>query len=268
MHRKCIVAHERLQGNRTPEVISQFIAVVGTLMAFWDCPGTPMAQAYPGAARFFRSMHQNGDIIVILGVTIASWVEGRSNLYLHWKSKSTIKEKVNFTKDHFLSNFNHPNLGLLESQSTNPNHHYLAILCWWPFWDAENVTRTVPELKGCWWPPTIGDKKVTAWITWILMVQKSRYSWLTIRDSHLGVCLESQITKPKPLEHPLGLLMAFHWPKSSSFSLWTFTRNMPCIWSRRMCLHWLPIMSGVSEGESCGVWYVGPINSVTWISYP
>ena len=72
-----------------------------------------MAQAYPGAARFFRSMHQNGDIIVILGVTIASWVEGRSNLYLHWKSKSTIKEIVNFTKDYFLSNFNHPKLGLL-----------------------------------------------------------------------------------------------------------------------------------------------------------
>ena len=32
----------------------------------------------------------------------------------------------------------------------------------WPFlgwWKRDPV-------KGCWWPPTIGDKKVTAWITW------------------------------------------------------------------------------------------------------
>ena len=27
----------------------------------------------------------------------------------------------------------------------------------WPFWDGENVTL----LRGCWWPPTIGDQKVT-----------------------------------------------------------------------------------------------------------
>ena len=26
----------------------------------------------------------------------------------------------------------------------------------WPFWDGE---FTWPELKGCWWPPTIGDKR-------------------------------------------------------------------------------------------------------------
>lgn len=57
---KSIVAHERLQGNRIPEVISQFIAAVGTLMAFWDYAGTPMTQSCPVAARFFRSMHQNG----------------------------------------------------------------------------------------------------------------------------------------------------------------------------------------------------------------
>ena len=31
----------------------------------------------------------------------------------------------------------------------------------WPFWDGENVTLS----RGCWWPPTFGDEKVTAWIT-------------------------------------------------------------------------------------------------------
>ena len=35
----------------------------------------------------------------------------------------------------------------------------------WPFRDGENVTL----FNGCWWPPTIGDEKVTAWITWCWM---------------------------------------------------------------------------------------------------
>ena len=30
--------------------------------------------------------------------------------------------------------------------------------CWWPVWDGE---FTWPEIKGCWWPPTFGDKQVT-----------------------------------------------------------------------------------------------------------
>ena len=30
-----------------------------------------------------------------------------------------------------------------------------------------------PELKGCWWPPTFGDQKVTAWITWFLILKKT-----------------------------------------------------------------------------------------------
>ncbi len=29
------------------------------------------------------------------------------------------------------------------------------------------MVKTWPELKGCWWPPSIGDKEVTTWITWL-----------------------------------------------------------------------------------------------------
>ena len=42
----------------------------------------------------------------------------------------------------------------------------LAILRSWPFWDGENVTL----LNGESWPPTIGDEKVTAWITWWMIL--------------------------------------------------------------------------------------------------
>ncbi len=30
--------------------------------------------------------------------------------------------------------------------------------------------------KGCWWPPTIGDKKVTAWITWFKSWKNNTFS--------------------------------------------------------------------------------------------
>ena len=40
---------------------------------------------------------------------------------------------------------------------------YLAILRTWPFLA---IVKTWPELKGRWCPPTIGDQKVTNWITW------------------------------------------------------------------------------------------------------
>ena len=40
----------------------------------------------------------------------------------------------------------------------------LAILRTWPFWDSEKVTSS--KVK---WPPTIGDKKVTDWITWLTL---------------------------------------------------------------------------------------------------
>ena len=42
-------------------------------------------------------------------------------------------------------------------------YYYLAILRSWPFWDGEVKW---PFQGRCWWPPTIGDQKVTAWITW------------------------------------------------------------------------------------------------------
>ena len=32
------------------------------------------------------------------------------------------------------------------------------------FWDGE--WNRDPNSRGCWWPPTIGDEKGTAWITW------------------------------------------------------------------------------------------------------
>ena len=34
----------------------------------------------------------------------------------------------------------------------------VTFLGWW--------VKTWPELKGCWWPPSFGDEKVTNWITW------------------------------------------------------------------------------------------------------
>lgn len=40
----------------------------------------------------------------------------------------------------------------------------LAILRTWLFlgWSV----KTWPEVKGCWWPPMIRDRKIRAWITW------------------------------------------------------------------------------------------------------
>ena len=51
-------------------------------------------------------------------------------------------------------------------KSRNLREHkssYLAILRTWPFLA---MVKTWPELKGRWCPPTIGDQKVTNWITW------------------------------------------------------------------------------------------------------
>ena len=39
--------------------------------------------------------------------------------------------------------------------------------CWRPFWDSE---KKWPEIKGESRPPTIADKTVTAWITWLVVV--------------------------------------------------------------------------------------------------
>ena len=45
----------------------------------------------------------------------------------------------------------------------------------WPFWDGENN-----PFNGCWWPRTIGDKKVTKWITW----KSSGFFFQNSRISH------------------------------------------------------------------------------------
>ncbi len=61
--------------------------------------------------------------------------------------------------------------GLQRLLCTREQHHnsclnfWLIGNCLWPFWDGENATL----LNGFWWPPTFGDEKVTAWITWWLV---------------------------------------------------------------------------------------------------
>ena len=49
----------------------------------------------------------------------------------------------------------------------------------WPFWDGENVTLS--KVKR---PPTFGDRKVTAWITWRILSTKY---WLLNRDPYNGL---------------------------------------------------------------------------------
>ena len=51
--------------------------------------------------------------------------------------------------------------------------------CWWPFWDGENLTFW----KGCWWPPTIGDQKVTNWITWMMLLSWFVSWWVENRGT-------------------------------------------------------------------------------------
>ena len=45
-------------------------------------------------------------------------------------------------------------------------------------------------VKGCWWPPTIGDKKVTAWMTWFLFLAIVKRPLKLKKNEHLGTRLQ------------------------------------------------------------------------------
>ena len=76
-----------------------------------------------------------------------------------------------------------------------------------PFRDGE---FTWPLQKGCWWPPTIGDKKVTNWITWIAYIPTIPY----IEFNHLVYYINLQ--PPTRKSSTIWVLVFFgsSWKKS------------------------------------------------------
>ena len=68
----------------------------------------------------------------------------------------------------------------------------------WPFWDGY-------PFKGCWWPPTIADKKVAAWISWSKLLTLPKFN---------------RKRPPKKLPKPNK--------KGSCFQLSSFFRGISC----------------------------------------
>ena len=85
----------------------------------------------------------------------------------------------------------------------------LAILQSWPFWDG---AFTWAELKGCLtWPPSIGDKEVTAWITWQWCLS-SKWSLFQTHLNFFGKWMPRVIKKKYPWQ--------IHWNGYIHLHLW------------------------------------------------
>ena len=79
--------------------------------------------------------------------------------------------------------------------------------CWWPLWDGENVTL----FNGCWWPPTIGDEKVTNWITWMgVFLFVDFVAWCFCQFFRNTVV---NLMKVFEIKYLLKFLRCFLWPK-------------------------------------------------------